>query len=126
MTCSTGWSEVQLRQARAAWARRGQRRLHRQRREARRALAASRRAARVLRDDFGARSVIVFGSVLCPERFRQTSDVDLAVEGIRAGDFFSAQWRAAQIVGRPVDLVDLRDATPRLLRAIRSGGKALA
>ncbi len=71
------------------------------------AWAVARRVARLLRDQYGATRVRVFGSLLRPEQFDATSDIDLAVEGLTSSDY----WRAAakilfideQII---VDLVD--------------------
>lgn len=58
----------------------------------------------------GASQVFVFGS-LVTGKLRPDSDIDLAVSGLPAKLYFSAVSRASDILGRPVDLVDLDDDT---------------
>ena len=60
---------------------------------AQRAQALARQAAALLRDQFGARRVILFGSLARGDSFHQRSDVDLVVEGIASQDFWRA-WSA--------------------------------
>lgn len=59
----------------------------------------------------GAREVYLFGSAargtLCPG-----SDIDLAVKGLPPARFYEAMGQAADLIGRPIDLVDLDDNTP--------------
>jgi len=69
-----------------------------------------RQAAQVLRSH-GAREVYVFGSALTG-RLREDSDIDLAVVGLPARVFFRAMGDAREILGRPVDLVDLDKSGP--------------
>lgn len=54
----------------------------------------ARRAARLLAEEFGVRRVMVFGS-LAWGRFRRSSDIDLAVEGLPPERFFRADARLA-------------------------------
>ena len=70
--------------------------------------------------EFGARRVILFGS-LAEGRFGAASDIDLAVEGLR-GDWFAA-WSAAErlLPGFRLDLVPLEAARPILRAAIERG-----
>ena len=49
-----------------------------------------------------------FGSVTRPGRFRDDSDVDVAVEGLDADTFFRAMSLLSTAMGRAVDLVELR------------------
>ncbi|MGC9945463.1 MAG: nucleotidyltransferase domain-containing protein [Bryobacteraceae bacterium] len=58
----------------------------------------------------GASRVFVFGSLVRGE-LRPDSDIDMAVSGLPAKLYFSAVSRASDILGRPVDLVDLDDDT---------------
>lgn len=86
-----------------------------------RALACAAAAARELRDSFGADRVFVFGSTIDAPAFHERSDIDLAVAGIAAEDF----WRAGVAVERAVrpfdvDIVDLDYAPDGLRRAILS------
>lgn len=74
------------------------------------------RCAQILREQFGATRVAVFGSVKEGEPWRADSDLDLAVEGIPPEAFFRA-WAALESVAPPglkIDLVDLADAGPEL------------
>jgi len=58
----------------------------------------------------GASQVFVFGSLVRGE-LRPDSVIDMAVSGLPARLYFSAVSRASDILGRPVDLVDLDDDT---------------
>lgn len=74
------------------------------------------RCAQILREQFGATRVAVFGSVKEGEPWRADPDLDLAVEGIPPESFFRA-WAALESVAPPglkIDLVDLADAGPEL------------
>ncbi len=69
----------------------------------------------------GASQVFVFGSLVKGE-LPPDSDIDLAVSGLPANVYFSAISRASDILGRPVDLLDLDDDTP-LVRHLLGGGE---
>ncbi|RPI49179.1 MAG: nucleotidyltransferase domain-containing protein [Chloroflexi bacterium] len=56
---------------------------------------------------YGIRSAYLFGSVARPGRFRQNSDVDLAVEQIDSQSFFRAWGHLSAELGRSLDLVEL-------------------
>ena len=75
--------------------------------------------ARLLRS-MGAKQVYIFGSAAKGE-LRPDSDVDLAVTGLPDRVYFSAVSKASEILGRPVDLVDLDDPTPLVKHLLRSG-----
>ncbi len=49
----------------------------------------------------------VFGSLIHPGRFRDDSDVDVAVPRVEAESFFAAMSILSTALGREVDLVDL-------------------
>ena len=74
-------------------------------------------AARVLRGQ-GAREVYLFGST-ATGRLRDGSDIDLAIAGLPPERFFRAMGLAADLLDRPLSLVDLDEDTPftRYLRA---------
>jgi predicted nucleotidyltransferase len=70
------------------------------------------RCATVLRQRFGAKRVVPFGSVVRDGTWHPGSDLDLAVEGIAPEQFFQA-WAALREIlppGLDVDLVDLEHA----------------
>jgi predicted nucleotidyltransferase len=76
-------------------------------------------AADLLRS-MGASQVFVFGSLVRGE-LHPDSDIDLAVSGLPAKVYFSAVSRASDILGRPVDLLDLDDDTPLVRHLLGSG-----
>ncbi len=59
-------------------------------RRRRSAFAAARKAAWLLRDEFGVKEVILFGSLARRNGFTLFSDIDLAVRGISPERFFEA------------------------------------
>jgi len=68
----------------------------------------------------GASQVFVFGSLVRGE-LRPDSDIDMAVSGLPAKLYFSAVSRVSDLVGRPVDLLDLDDNTPLVRHLLGSG-----
>ena len=68
----------------------------------------------------GATEVFVFGSAT-KEGLRRDSDIDMAVRGLPSSVYFSAISKAADLLGRPVDLVDLDDPTPIVRYLLGSG-----
>ncbi len=78
--------------------------------------------AELLSRDFGARRVGVFGS-LGAGRLRADSDVDVYVDRIRRGGYFEALDRATELIGRPVDLIELSKAPRSLIDRIEEEGE---
>ena len=76
-------------------------------------------AANLLRG-LGATQVFIFGSAAKGE-MRPDSDVDLAVTGLPSQVYLSAISKASDLLGRPVDLVDLDDPTPLVRYLLGSG-----
>ncbi|MCK6529572.1 nucleotidyltransferase domain-containing protein [Myxococcota bacterium] len=105
------------------------RRRHAARLRARRARASEARlrlpgAVDLLVREFGARRVVLFGSLLAGELW-DGSDVDLAVEGLFSGAYFRALDRLGEVMGRPVDLVPLEEAPETLRDLVRREGEVL-
>jgi len=69
----------------------------------------------------GAREVYVFGSA-ATGRMHDGSDLDLAVTGLPPERFFEAMGKAGDILGRPLDLVDLDEDNP-FTRYLREEGE---
>jgi predicted nucleotidyltransferase len=67
-------------------------------------------AAAVLKSA-GAREVYLFGSA-ARGTMGEGSDVDIAVSGLPPELFFQAMGKAADILERPLDLIDLDETTP--------------
>ncbi len=95
-----------------------------QRRQA--AWSTARRAARLLREEFGATRVIAFGSLAHGAWFEPRSDIDLAAEGIPPEAFWRA-WCALDRLDSTVefDLIAIESAPERLRDEIMQGGVAL-
>lgn len=95
-------------------------------RRRKRALQVARQAASLLRNEFGAKKVVLFGSLAIPEYFTLWSDIDLAVLGVPANRFYAA---VAAITGLSaefkVDLVDAESCKVSLRDAIDRDGIAL-
>lgn len=71
------------------------------------ALNVAQKAASILRKQFHAKKVVMFGSITCPEIFTIWSDIDLAVWGIEPDDFFSAVASVTGLTSEfKIDLVD--------------------
>ena len=68
----------------------------------------------------GATEVFVFGSAT-RGGLRPGSDIDMAVRGLPPSVYFSAISKATELLGRPVDLVDLDDPTPIVRYLLGSG-----
>jgi predicted nucleotidyltransferase len=95
-------------------------------RRRRQAWRQARRAAVLLKHDYGATRVVAFGSLAHGAWFHVRSDVDLAVEGLSPGTVWRA-WSAIErlVPGFAVDLIELETATDRLRQRIQEQGKEL-
>lgn len=109
----------------AAWRRRQAAAERAERGRAEQARTVAREAARILREEFGAERIRLFGS-LARGTFGAGSDIDLAVEGIAERDLFRAQGRLLGLsTSFAIDLVDVRTARPALQRSIETEGVEL-
>ena len=97
-----------------------------ERRTHERLLDRIREAAIVLKARFGARRVVLFGSLAHAAWFMPDSDVDLVVEGLAGDDYWQAWRLVEEIVGDcPVDLIEIETAGESLRRAIQRYGVEL-
>lgn len=89
-------------------------------------LTRVREAAAALKSHFGARRVVLFGSLAHAAWFTPDTDVDLAVEGLTGSNYWQA-WKVVEdiIVDRPVDLIDMDTARTSLQWAIQQDGVEL-
>ncbi|QJB29508.1 MULTISPECIES: nucleotidyltransferase family protein [unclassified Limnospira] len=78
----------------------------------------------MLVSQFGVRRVILFGS-LVRGRFRETSDIDLAVEGLRKKDYFLAVAEANDLTRRWVDLKPFEDLEPHFRDRVLQTGECV-
>jgi predicted nucleotidyltransferase len=89
-----------------------------------RAWEAARQAAEVLKKEFGASQVVLFGSLLHPELFHLRSDVDLAAWDIQ--QYFRAVARLIDLDPEiEINLVPVEDARPELRTVIERDGVEL-
>ncbi len=87
------------------------------------AWAAARAAAELLRQEFHASRVVVFGSLSRDGSFTKWSDVDIAAWGIDPKDTLRAIGAVMDMnAGVELNLVDVNTATPALLEAITRDG----
>ena len=108
-----------------AWRKRWERGRRADEAAARRAAATARRIARLLARRYGARRVVLCGSLARGE-FREGSDIDLAVEGVPIGRFFEASAAAARVAGDvEVDVVPIESATPLYRKWLARDGVVL-
>jgi len=73
--------------------------------------------------EFGAKKVFLFGS--CVEDISSCRDIDIAVSGIKPGDFFKFYGKVSMEVKEEVDILDLDDVREHLYNRILSKGKIL-
>lgn len=79
----------------------------------------ARKAAKVLREQYHAKRVAVFGSLLHESWFTEWSDVDIAAWGIPPEQTFRAIGTVLDLdPSIEINLVDVNTCTPSLLRAI--------
>lgn len=73
--------------------------------------------------EFDVKKVFLFGS--CLEHIETANDIDIAVEGIKANDFFKYYGRISMAVDDEVDLVDLNDIREHFQKRILSKGRLI-
>lgn len=92
----------------------------------RRAMMAARKAADLLRREFGANEVFVFGSLARRGGFTLWSDVDLAAFGIPPTRFFEAVGAVTGLSSEfKLDLIDIETCPNSLREAIETEGKSI-
>ena len=83
----------------------------------------ARQAADLLRKRYGARRVMVFGSLAHKDCFTLWSDVDLAVWGLHPEDTFKAMGAVQDLdADIEINLVDVSTGSPSLIHEIESEG----
>lgn len=84
-------------------------------------LKVARQAAQILKRDFGASKVVLFGSMLNLERMWWGSDIDLVVWGLPEENFFKAGAAIERGHNFSIDLVEIQHARSHILNAIEQG-----
>jgi len=89
----------------------------------REAWSIARKAAELLRREFGAKRVVVFGSLVHEKGFTIWSDIDIAAWGIPPEEFYSS---VAAVTGLSplfkVDLIDFEECRPILRKVLEQEG----
>lgn len=88
-------------------------------------LQIAHQAARLLKDQFAAKRVVLFGSLLDLDRMHPDSDIDLAVWGLPEQDYLQAVAQLLDLSDFSVDLIEAEHAFPKLLEAIQISGVEL-
>lgn len=92
----------------------------------RRAHLLARKAAKLLKTEFGAKEVILFGSLARRVGFTPWSDIDLAVRGIPSDLYLKAMDTVLYLNPEfKIDLVEPETCPPALLKSIEEEGKPL-
>lgn len=88
----------------------------------------ARRAARPLREQYGATKVVVFGSLANRAWFTPWSDIDIAVWEISAGKFYRAIGAAHDIgaeAGFRIDVIDPAECSQEMVQSMLTEGVEL-
>lgn len=87
------------------------------------AFSIAKQIADMLRQDFDATEIYLFGSVLRPDEFHAHSDIDLAVDGVVPARYLSAVAKALIMAEEfSVDLVDISECQPKFEDSILRKG----
>ena len=92
----------------------------------RRAMSAAHKAAELLKTKFGAKEVILFGSLARRGSFTLYSDIDLAARGIYPDDYLSAMESVLYLDAEfKIDLVGIETCSPTMRKNIEKDGKRI-
>jgi len=92
----------------------------------RHAMLTARKAAELLRSQFGAKKIFVFGSLARRGGFTLWSDIDLATQGIPSARFFEAVGVVTGISAKfKIDVVDIDSCSKAMRASIEAEGKPL-
>ncbi len=124
MSLSISAEEMEVYKRTARERAQAERRAVNERRE--RAWRLAQQAAAKLKAEFSVSRVMVFGSVLQPERFSQWSDVDLAAWGLTSQNWLKAIGAVHDLAADiPINLVDVGCCSESLLAVIEREGVEL-
>jgi predicted nucleotidyltransferase len=89
------------------------------------AFAEARRISKILGHKFGAKKVLLYGSLMRENAvFDNASDIDLAVEGLR-GKFLSAYGYCLRVSRYPIDLKEYDILPEKFRKTILKTGRSL-
>jgi uncharacterized protein len=91
-----------------------------------RAWELAQQAATMLKSEFAVEKVVLFGSLLHPDRFTLYSDVDLAAWGLTSQTWLKAITAVYLLADDiPLNLVDVAMCTPEFVTAVEQNGVTL-
>jgi len=80
-------------------------------------------AAKILKENYGAKRVFIYGSLLKKDIFGKSSDIDLAVEGISEVYFYKAVGEITEYIDSfNIDIVDYGNCKTYLSDTIKKEG----
>ncbi len=82
-------------------------------------------AANIIGQKYNIKRIYIFGSIIHPDLFRLTSDVDIAIEGIDSRDYLDIWGEFEEILDHPFDLVQLERTSQSLRRVILEEGRVI-
>jgi predicted nucleotidyltransferase len=85
-----------------------------------RGIEIAKQATRILRQEFGATRVVLFGSMLQP-KIHADSDIDLAVWNLTKSDYFQAVGKLQGLSEFLIDLIEADNASDYMVEAIAQG-----
>jgi len=120
-------SEVERKRIRAYWKERREREEEGARRSRQEAWEKARMVAARLKEEWGAKQVLLYGSLAREGAFDHLSDIDLFVVGLPTGQDYWRMLAECRELARPfpVSIVPEEDAFPSLRQKVLREGKAL-
>ncbi len=119
-------NQEEMARYRAAARRQARQEEHALARREQRARELARQAAELLREQFDATRVVLFGSLVRPGLFTPWSDVDIAAWGLQPEDTFRAMGAIMDLAGDiELNLADAQTCSASLLAAIEREGVEL-
>ena len=82
-------------------------------------------ASKILKEKYGAKKVVLFGSLANEKRFTPWSDVDLSVSGMPPQDYYQAAGEILDLglgKGIKIDVLDLADCPLTMKKKIKNEG----
>jgi len=82
-------------------------------------------ASKILKEKYGAKKVVLFGSLANEKRFTPWSDVDLSVSGLPPQDYYQAAGEILDLglgQGIKIDVLDLADCPLTMKKKIKNEG----
>jgi predicted nucleotidyltransferase len=104
-----------------AWRRRAQEQEKSRKKLSDKALSQARVLAGLLKNTYQCEAVYLIGS-LARREFREDSDIDLVVKGLKASDFYRASGELMAISEFPVDIIPFEEANELIKISLQAEG----